>query len=598
MSLLDSENVDYNSIPKEGGIPITSTTPSTAQPTGTTRAHKPAPMVAWYNPAQLGRTALDVLISTIFGRHSDYRLVEALSSPTIQPIDLSQFQDLERKYPNDEEFWIDYVADLGDGWNSTYAVARTLAQPALPLEDSKGDQQDTRRGRLLVFGGDMVYPVANREAYERRLVSPYETALRKTGAPHPVLVAIPGNHDWYDSLVAFTRLFCSKPWFAGWQTRQDRSYFAVKLPRHWWLIGVDMQLNSDIDRPQVAYFEQIRKKMGTEDRIILCCAEPHWVSAKIYSKIDPNYNENNLRFLEEKIFSRRQIAVFIAGDLHHYRRHYSKDGVQKITAGGGGAFLHPTHGPDVSTLSGGFREAEKCFPSKKVSRRLGRRNLLFPFYNPRFGLVTAVLYLLTAWAVSEQMGLFNIQEIGRLTSFRQAVAAALHSTLASSTGFLWAVLVLAGFWLFTDTHSRWYRLVAGFIHSVSHLAALFFIAWGAAYFTIGYLGYEPKSFEHLLTSALIIVPLGYLAGSWIMGIYLWISINRFGRHANEAFSSLHIADWKSFVRFRIDMEGNLTIFPIGIQRVRAELPQTAPEKDPEDPRATAPELIEDPINVG
>jgi hypothetical protein len=38
------------------------------------------PMVGWYDPHQLAQTAVHVAISTIFGRHSDHRLVEAMAS--------------------------------------------------------------------------------------------------------------------------------------------------------------------------------------------------------------------------------------------------------------------------------------------------------------------------------------------------------------------------------------------------------------------------------------------------------------------------------------------------------------------------------------
>ena len=44
---------------------------------------KPAmcPMVGWYDPRQLARTAVEVAVSTIFGRHADYRITEALVPP-------------------------------------------------------------------------------------------------------------------------------------------------------------------------------------------------------------------------------------------------------------------------------------------------------------------------------------------------------------------------------------------------------------------------------------------------------------------------------------------------------------------------------------
>ena len=36
-------------------------------------------MVGWYDPDQLARTAGEVIVSTIFGRHADHRLIEALA---------------------------------------------------------------------------------------------------------------------------------------------------------------------------------------------------------------------------------------------------------------------------------------------------------------------------------------------------------------------------------------------------------------------------------------------------------------------------------------------------------------------------------------
>ncbi len=170
---------------------------------------KQMPMVRWYDPLQLIRTGIDVAASTLFGRHSDFRLLEALAAPEIRVDDY-------RNVGADQSLWIDYVADAGDGWNSTYAIASALAQPALTFKDDQGNSHQTKRGSILVFGGDEVYPVASRTEYRQRLVEPYEAALRTTVPPHPSVYAIPGNHDWYDSLVSFTRLFCSGRWFAGW----------------------------------------------------------------------------------------------------------------------------------------------------------------------------------------------------------------------------------------------------------------------------------------------------------------------------------------------------------------------------------------------
>ena len=543
------------------------------------------PMVRWYDPLQLIRTGIDVAASTLFGRHSDFRLLEALAASPIR---------VDEDHGNvaaGESLWIDYVADVGDGWNSTYAIACALAQPALTLRDDRGNSHETKRGSILVFGGDEVYPAASRTEYKQRLVGPYEAALRTTVPPHPSVYAIPGNHDWYDSLVSFTRLFCPGRWFAGWQAKQARSYFAAKLPRGWWLIGTDVQLGSDLDQPQVEYFESVAEKMGPDDRVILCDAEPHWIYAKTYGQIDSDYNENNLAFLERKFGGK--VAVFLAGDLHHYRRHEDPDGRQKITAGGGGAFLHPTHGPDVSTLANGF-ELKKSFPDPKTSRSLAWRNLFFPFLNFSFGAVTGVLYLLTAWSM-----MIDLTPYG-LGQFREALRVAFKAALGSQVAAFWVVAVFLAFWLFTDTHSRRYRFVAGTVHGLTHLLAVFLIGWGATRFAVA-LGFPFGDTYQLMLSGAFILIAGWIVGPFIVGIYLLVSINVFGRHSNEAFSSLAIEDWKNFLRMKIDAQGDLILYPVGIRRVprkwKARDGGAGPEIVSADSAATGPELIESPVLI-
>lgn len=52
------------------------------------------------------------------------------------------------------------MSDLGDGFNPTYALATLLAEEKLDLAGGTGDGESvpTQRGRLLVMGGDQVYP--------------------------------------------------------------------------------------------------------------------------------------------------------------------------------------------------------------------------------------------------------------------------------------------------------------------------------------------------------------------------------------------------------------------------------------------------------
>jgi hypothetical protein len=52
----------------------------------TPRASYPrAPMVGWYNPAQLARTGISIITSTLFGRNADRRLLEVLRAARASP---------------------------------------------------------------------------------------------------------------------------------------------------------------------------------------------------------------------------------------------------------------------------------------------------------------------------------------------------------------------------------------------------------------------------------------------------------------------------------------------------------------------------------
>ena len=108
------------------------------------------------------------------------------------------------------------------------------------------------------------------------------------------------------------------------------------------------------------------------------------------------------------------------------------------------------------------------------------------------------------------------------------------------------------------------------------------------------LGYGTIS--QLLLSGLITFTLGGPVGAFILGVYLFVSIRIFRRHGNEAFSSLRIADYKHWLRLRIDASGLLTIYAIALDRVprrwRAATRNGEQTMAGNDPRATVPRLID------
>jgi len=104
-------------------------------------------MVDWYNPVQLVQTGIRVVVSTILGRSSDYRMLEAIAGGGDQPLFFDhtcayEWRDGEYSANSDrpreqKAIWIDYVSDVGDGFNSTYAIASSVARPELYVKTAE-----------------------------------------------------------------------------------------------------------------------------------------------------------------------------------------------------------------------------------------------------------------------------------------------------------------------------------------------------------------------------------------------------------------------------------------------------------------------------
>jgi hypothetical protein len=538
-------------------------------------------MVGWYDPAVLARSAWLLTLSNIFGRHSDRRLIEALAN---RP------QEAFRCEPAaDGDLWLDFTSDVGDGFDSTYAVARGIAAERLDFPLAGGTRIETRGGSVLVFGGDLVYPYPSRTAYAERTEQPYAMAFA-AARRHPTVFAVPGNHDWMDSLIAFSRSFCRpERGFAGCGTRQTRSYFALRLPGNWWLFAVDLQFGADLDEPQEQYFRGVAAELPVDAQVILCVPVPQWIYAASYpGKAD--YADSVLQHLEERVIGRR-VAVFLTGDLHHYKRHQDADGRQKIIAGGGGAFLHPTHVPEDPRIDAGFVQ-QACYPDAATSKRLIGRNWLFPFLNPLFMPLIGGFYLLCAWFVSAAPGA-TLQG-----GLQEALLGALRAAVFDPISGLWLIGSVAAIVFFTDTHVSWYRLFGGVAHAAAHLATAFLCGWSGTLLATGVMGLDMGSVAAALVAGLFTLLVGGFAGALVLGGYLFVSLRLFGRHSNEAFSSLHIPDYKQWLRLCIERSGALRIHAIGIRRVprrwswRAAAADVRAALQPDDPRATAPHLIE------
>jgi len=446
------------------------------------------PMVNWLSPLQLAKSGLKVVMAGVFGQYLDHREVQAAIDN--RPDDR---RPCDGDYSAASELWIDHVADVGDGFDSTYAVAWLLSRPSLEVDGAR-----LPRGQVLLLGGDQVYPTASRSAYQERFQNPYRLASPDRGSgPGADLYAVPGNHDWYDGLTNFLRLFCQRRRIGDWQTRQTRSYYWLKLPGHWHLWGVDVQLESYIDYPQLRYFEQAAREIrraadedGVTPRVILCTPEPTWVYSG-NSGVEPRSEVKqrdelridrdsyaSLSYFEGRVIraNHLRLALVIAGDLHHYAR-YEQVGVdpasdtqappplesqesavgvpradegpdlprQRVTCGGGGAYFYPTHHLPAQIELNEKNEARvdrlrtyerrKVYPSAECSRALGNGIWSLPFRNWDFALMLGAIHALLAWILqSASLGASVLEGAGIMPSAAGSMFMAL-STLGPADGW-------------------------------------------------------------------------------------------------------------------------------------------------------------------
>jgi hypothetical protein len=362
--------------------------------------------VRWFHPFELVRAGVHALLADLFGSYADKRELQAALATPVAPEKDEHDYSSESPEGSEQAFWFDFVADIGDGFNATYSVATLLAARELEVPGAP----KLPRGRLLVMGGDEVYPTASHEEYLNRTIEPYGAALPwlrdERHVPH--LFAIPGNHDWYDGLSSFLKQFTQRRWIGAWKTQQSRSYFVLKLPHRYWLWGIDIQLRADIDRPQMDYFSDAAMRLRPGDRVILATAEPSWVKA---AEGAPTGFQNLLLILRKVKERQGEVVLVLTGDSHHYARYRDlKSGVDYITAGGGGAFLHGTHAlPEMIRFTEKTEDRMRVelelhrkltYPLAADSRAALRDDVMaFPLINRGFAGFWAVLWAFLAWTL-------------------------------------------------------------------------------------------------------------------------------------------------------------------------------------------------------
>ncbi|KAL0730723.1 hypothetical protein Bca4012_026817 [Brassica carinata] len=598
-------------------------------------------MVPWYSgtSADLFKTVFDLLVSvTVFLGRFDMRMLQAAMTKSCDGTKREEL--LYDHLANKDKFWFDFMADTGDGGNSSYAVAKLLAQPTLEVLVD-GEARPLPRGNVLLIGGDLAYPNPSAFTYEKRLFCPFEYALQpphwykndsiavdKPELPEgvkdlkdydgPQCFLIPGNHDWFDGLNTFMRYICHKSWLGGWLMPQKKSYFALQLPKGWWVFGLDLALHGDIDVDQFKFFaELVKEKVKEDDAVIIITHEPSWLLDWYWS----SETGKNVRHLICDVLKYR-CKLRMAGDLHHYMRHSCTQSdvpvhVQHLLVNGcGGAFLHPTHVfSKFSKYYGSSYASKAAYPSFHDSSKCKLAHILrgdsFSGHLESFlGTVwNAFVYVMEQSYVSfTGVMVLLITAIifvpSKLSRKRRVIIGVLHVAAHLMAALILMLMLELGIEICIQhnllansgyhTLYQWYKSVESehFPDPTGLRARIEQWTFGLYPACIKYLmsafdvpevmavtrtNICKNGMESLSRSGAVIYYASVFLYFWVFstpvvslvfGSYLYICINWLHIHFDEAFSSLRIANYKSFTRFHIKENKDIEVFTLAVDKVK------------------------------
>lgn len=468
------------------------------------------------------------------------------------------------------DVWIDFVADSGDDGELGVRFAHMLFRPyRLRDPDDPESELLLPRGDVLIHGGDVAYPVGTEDEIHNRLIVPWNRALREIGddgCPR-VLLGIPGNHDWYDGIDGFARMFRERHfvedpeaqteptdlrWLGrtlsyvgqfvagervsktkalvlhGYRPVQRSSYFILPVTPTIHFYGVDRQLGR-IDYRQKRFFLDWHRKHPHAARVIFVHEPvlPFGVPSK--------GGVQTLRAL--RLSPEHEPHLCFSGDIHHYRRETVGRSTH-VTAGGGGAFLHPVPLDEADRVA-----ADRQWPGPAQCRALLRR---VPWHVAvaRSGFIPhAVLLALFAPALLVGGGV-----LGRAGLVPASIVAGLLSS---------ALLFMVGGPRGPKVGrlARLSLLCGGIIGVLPTLALL----------AVG----PPVHALHLAsetwTLGLVALFVALAAGGLVFGCFLAL-LTYLGIENTQAFTALAHGGYKHFVRMRVRADGSgIDVFCIGVE---------------------------------
>jgi hypothetical protein len=327
--------------------------------------------LSWLNPAVLWRSRNDVLARWFGDPTNDERRrwverqVRAGASPDFTIV---------REDPPSFSFML--LGDTGEGDAPQYAVVPGF------LKMSEGTD-------FAIIASDVIYPTGSVNEYGTKFFRPY----KDYDAP---IYAIPGNHDWYDGLGGFMRVFCGAPelpadtapkplsraWLRRWlwknpdvpdegrlaeaERLRSRPGQRVTQPGPYWaidsgpvrIVGIDTGILGGIDAEQGEWLRRVSQ--GPQPKILIT-GKPIYVDGAHH----PGPIEGGGTVDEIVQDPACNYVAAIGGDIHNYQHYPVKVGdrtIEYIVSGGGGAFMHATHTIPRVNVDGVGEEDFRCYP--------------------------------------------------------------------------------------------------------------------------------------------------------------------------------------------------------------------------------------------
>ena len=287
------------------------------------------------------------------------------------------------------------IGDPGEGDASQYCVATAIR--SVPRSD------------FLVLCSDVIYPAGDVNDYADKFYIPYADYRDK-------VYALPGNHDWYDLLHGFMATFCAveapftlppprgiRERIAGWLWRnaslpdeellgplrtasppwrpdgdkpiQPAPYFAIDTgPLR--IVCIDTGIEGTLDIEQAEWLARV--SAGPKPKLLLT-GKPLVVDYKC----KPCPIADTGRTVDDIVRApEHNYVAAIGGDIHNYQRYpVEANGrvIQYVVAGGGGAYMHATHGLKPNTVPPDVPDGVR-FPSEDKIRMYPLRGDSLAFY--------------------------------------------------------------------------------------------------------------------------------------------------------------------------------------------------------------------------